>query len=251
MLNFGVVLKDDEAKSNLGGSSGDDDEGVSIFHDVVLDRKGVYERLLQEKSPHARQGKIERVLIASALLCLELSIQHLNAGAVPCWGVQSAKNSQIISDAAYASSAKSLEELERQFRILGAENAQVDLYALRNDFFPITAYSQTAVGATPKPKRDPHTDAEPTNRKSERSRKTNPCYAAIDKALCDVAASRPRGQVEVFKSLDQRKVPVPHAEPFTNFGWFKGFERNKPLARIWLSRRWALLKLPGFRRFPK
>ena len=66
----------------------------------------------------------------------------------------------------------------------------------------------------------------------------------IDKALQEIAESRPSSQEEILQSLDRRRVVTPPAEPFvTARGWMPGFKRDAPAARAWLSKRWAELAL--------
>jgi len=80
----------------------------------------------------------------------------------------------------------------------------------------------------------------------------NPKYEVIDKALQEIAESRPSSQEEILQSLDGRRVVTPPAEPFvTARGWMPGFKRDAPAARAWLSKRWAELDLPSLPRGPK
>jgi hypothetical protein len=80
----------------------------------------------------------------------------------------------------------------------------------------------------------------------------NQRYTKIDGSLKEIAEARPTTQEEVFQMLDERRVVTPPAEPFrTARGWAAGFERNEPVARAWLSKRWALLGLPTLPRGPK
>jgi hypothetical protein len=79
----------------------------------------------------------------------------------------------------------------------------------------------------------------------------NQKYKAIDRALQEIAESRPRTQADVFKALEGR-VGYPPAEPFESArGWMAGFGRDPRAARAWLSKRWAELDLPAFARGPK
>ncbi len=80
----------------------------------------------------------------------------------------------------------------------------------------------------------------------------NPKYERIDKALQEIAESRPRTQEEILLSLDGRRVATPPAEPFlTARGRMPGFRRDAPAARAWLSKRWAKLNLLSLPRGPK
>jgi hypothetical protein len=77
-------------------------------------------------------------------------------------------------------------------------------------------------------------------------------YEAIDSALKQSAEARPRSHEEVFRHLDERNKHLPNAEPFRSArGWLAGFQKNPARARVWLSKRWSLLKLPGFTSGPK
>jgi hypothetical protein len=77
-------------------------------------------------------------------------------------------------------------------------------------------------------------------------------YEAINSALCEIAKAMPEDHEEVFQFLDSRTVPIPNRDPFkTEKGWLKGFERDRPAARSWLSRTWSSLGLSPFARGPK
>jgi hypothetical protein len=77
-------------------------------------------------------------------------------------------------------------------------------------------------------------------------------YKRIDKALRAFAASRPRNHEEVFRQLDERKVPIPNSKPFKAAGgWLKGFQQDRHAASAWLSQSWGKLGLPAFARGPK
>jgi hypothetical protein len=98
--------------------------------------------------------------------------------------------------------------------------------------------------------------AEEEPSKSRRSGKQptrrHPRYKQIDAALIEISQSRPRTQEEVFQSLDNRRVPVPPAEPFlSGRGWMAGFGRDRAAARAWLSKRWSELNLLPFQKGPK
>jgi hypothetical protein len=91
-----------------------------------------------------------------------------------------------------------------------------------------------------------------SSRKAKKPVRRNQKYEKIDKALQEIAESRPRTQEEVFQSLDGRKVVIPPAEPFeTARGWIAGFRRDEGAARSWLSKRWGELDLPPLPRGPK
>jgi hypothetical protein len=80
----------------------------------------------------------------------------------------------------------------------------------------------------------------------------NQKYTTIDQALQEIAKSCPRTHEEVFNMLEGRKINLPPAQPFEGArGWVIGFQRNKPAARAWLSKRWAELNLAPFPRGPK
>ena len=85
-----------------------------------------------------------------------------------------------------------------------------------------------------------------------KSVRRHPRYLKIDVALREVADMRPKSHEEVFRSLDQRQVPFPHGALFeANRGWLAGFRKDRPRARVWLSKIWSSLNLPPFRRGPK
>jgi hypothetical protein len=89
-------------------------------------------------------------------------------------------------------------------------------------------------------------------RKAKKLVRRNQKYEVIDKALKEIAESRPSTQEEILQSLDGRRVVTPPAEPFmTARGWMPGFRRDAPAARSWLSKRWAELNLPSLPRGPK
>ena len=89
-------------------------------------------------------------------------------------------------------------------------------------------------------------------RKTEKPARRNQKYEVIDKALREIAESRPSTQEEVFQSLDGRHVVTPPAEPFlTARGWMAGFRRDAAAARSWLSKRWTELNLSPLPRGPK
>jgi hypothetical protein len=94
---------------------------------------------------------------------------------------------------------------------------------------------------------------EPTSRrKAKKPVRRNQKYRVIDKALQEIAESRPRTQEEVFQSLEGRHIVIPPAEPFLAAqGWIAGFRRNPAAARAWLSKRWAESNLESLPRGPK
>ncbi len=108
----------------------------------------------------------------------------------------------------------------------------------------------------PEPPRDVHgtheAPAPKEGRKAKKLVRRNQRYEVIDKALQEIAESRPSTQEEILQSLDGRRVVTPPAEPFmTARGWMLGFGRNEAAARSWLSKRWAELNLPSLPRGPK
>jgi hypothetical protein len=91
-----------------------------------------------------------------------------------------------------------------------------------------------------------------TGRRAPRVARRSSRYRAIDKALQEIAQSRPRTQEEVFQALDGRHVVIPPAQPFVDArGWIVGFHRDAGAARAWLSKRWAELNLSPLPRGPK
>ena len=99
--------------------------------------------------------------------------------------------------------------------------------------------------------RDPE-KLEPKGRRTvRRPGRRKPKYTLIDKALEQIAESRPTTQEEIFRSLEGR-VAAPLAEPFKSArGWVAGFRLDPVAARSWLSKRWAVLNLPPLPRGPK
>jgi hypothetical protein len=90
------------------------------------------------------------------------------------------------------------------------------------------------------------------SRKAKKPVRRNQRYKVIDRALQEIAATRPSTQVEVFQLLDGRHIVFPPAEPFMAArGWLAGFHRDPAAARAWLSKRWAELNLPPLPRGPK
>jgi hypothetical protein len=90
------------------------------------------------------------------------------------------------------------------------------------------------------------------SRKAKKPVRRNQKYIVIDKALQELAESRPRTQEEVFQSLEGRHVVLPPAEPFMAArGWMAGFRQHPEAARAWLSKRWAELNLATLPRGPK
>jgi hypothetical protein len=96
-------------------------------------------------------------------------------------------------------------------------------------------------------------DIRPTRMLARPSTQRNPRYGAIDSALEKCSHARPRSHEEVFRCLDKRNnLAMPNAEPFRSArGWLGGFQKDRARARGWLSKRWRLLKLPGFTPGPK
>ena len=96
-------------------------------------------------------------------------------------------------------------------------------------------------------------DIQPSRAPTRPPSRRSPRYDAIDSALKQCAKSCPRSHKEVFSCLDTRgKRLIPNAEPFRSAGgWLAGFQKDPALARIWLSKRWALLSLPVFISGPK
>jgi hypothetical protein len=92
-----------------------------------------------------------------------------------------------------------------------------------------------------------------TGMPARRLNRRSPRYDAIDSALRQYSEARPRSHEEVFGYLDTRsKQLIPNAEPFRSAGgWLAGFQKDRALARVWLSKRWALLQLPVFISGPK
>lgn len=94
--------------------------------------------------------------------------------------------------------------------------------------------------------------SEKQSRKAKKLVRRNQSYRVIDRALKEIAESRPNTQIEVFQWLDGRHVVIPLAEPFMAArGWMAGFQRDAPAARTWLSKRWAELNLLRLPRGPK
>jgi hypothetical protein len=77
-------------------------------------------------------------------------------------------------------------------------------------------------------------------------------YKTIDQALEVIAEARPKTHKEVFRTLDERCVALPHAAPFdAAHGWLAGFRKDPPRAHAWLSKTWSRLNLFAFPRGPK
>ena len=98
--------------------------------------------------------------------------------------------------------------------------------------------------------------APPTDilRLSPARKRANPSrrYSTIDKMLISISDAMPKNHDQVFRFLEERRVRIPHAEPFERCGgWSAGFRSDPQAARAWLSKRWSLLRLPGFQRGPK
>jgi len=79
----------------------------------------------------------------------------------------------------------------------------------------------------------------------------NQKYEEIDKSLRRINAARPKSHAEVFRLLEDRKVPIPNRMPFKAYGWFKGFQQDRHAATAWLSQAWRRLSLPAFAKGPK
>ncbi|HEX3818806.1 MAG TPA: hypothetical protein VHW45_00655 [Candidatus Sulfotelmatobacter sp.] len=91
-----------------------------------------------------------------------------------------------------------------------------------------------------------------TNMSARRLVKRSAKYGAIDLALEKFAEALPQSHEEVFRHLEERGKRHPSAEPFgTARGWMAGFKKDPARARVWLSKRWALLRLPPFAAGPK
>jgi len=89
-------------------------------------------------------------------------------------------------------------------------------------------------------------------RTARRPVRRNALYEKIDAGVLEIEASQPKSHAEIFKALDDRHVPVPHAEPFeSSGGWTKGFRSNPARAHQWLSKCRAKLELPLLPQGPK
>jgi hypothetical protein len=98
---------------------------------------------------------------------------------------------------------------------------------------------------------DPNAQGPEQSRMGKKPVRPNKHYRAIDRALREIAESRPETQEEIFQALEGR-VPIPRTEPFvTARGWITGFHRDEATARSWLSKRWRGLDLPPLPRGPK
>jgi len=90
------------------------------------------------------------------------------------------------------------------------------------------------------------------SRKATKPSRRNIKYESIDEALSNIAKARPKNHEEVFRFLNDRKVPFPDRKPFkVAGGWLKGFRQNRHEASGWLSQAWGRLGLPAFARGPK
>ena len=87
-------------------------------------------------------------------------------------------------------------------------------------------------------------------RQGKKPARRHQTYEKIDEALRAFAAARPKSHKEVFRLLDERKVPIPNRRPFKS-GWLNGFQQNRYLATVWLSQTWGRLGLPAFPRGPQ
>jgi len=101
-----------------------------------------------------------------------------------------------------------------------------------------------------RPSQDMHVAKE--SRKAKKQPRRNTKYEGIDQALAEISKARPRNHEEVFRFLDDRKIPIPNRKPFKPAcGWLKGFKQDQHRASAWLSQVWGRLELPAFARGPK
>ena len=117
----------------------------------------------------------------------------------------------------------------------------------------LVADLQTILATRPKgqPTRATPVPAHTTDYQVKNS-KRNIRYIEIDEALRSISEARPKNHEEVFKHLDERKVPLPSRKVFQNArGWLKGSKLNPRDATSWLSQRWVRIDLPPFVRGPK
>lgn len=112
--------------------------------------------------------------------------------------------------------------------------------------------SENGAGGRVADRTEAPSDANIERRKARTRKRRNERYKAIDAALRKIAESMPRGQGEIFEMLDNRRIPIPAAEPFLSArGWMTGFRRKPGGARAWLSKRWAELELARLPSGPK
>jgi hypothetical protein len=150
--------------------------------------------------------------------------------------------------------------IRKHSRRLGKAHVQAAIDHLSRRVNEISARSkqqifQRALNEEQKPVALLNTQDEQTpveNRKLKKPVRRNQKSVLIDKALGEVAKSRPRTQEEVFQVLENRRVVLPLAELFVSArGWIAGFKRDEVAARAWLSKRWRELNLPPLPRGPK
>jgi hypothetical protein len=90
------------------------------------------------------------------------------------------------------------------------------------------------------------------DRNAKKPVRRNVRYEGIDRALREFADARPKSHEEVFRLLEDRKIPIPNRKPFKSAGgWSKGFQQNRHSASVWLSQAWGRLGLPAFPRGPR
>jgi hypothetical protein len=123
------------------------------------------------------------------------------------------------------------------------------------DLEAASASPESGINQTTEIEPSAHTHSAPPGKQRDpivrKPSRRNPKYSAIDKALQEIADSKPKSHQEVFHALDNR-VDVPHAEPFVSArGWHVGFKKDANAARAWLSKRWTHLNLTPFLRGPK
>jgi len=124
------------------------------------------------------------------------------------------------------------------------------VYASRR---PTDATNGTA-GASRRPEQpgSPEAPVPKESRTAKKPVRRNQKYEAIDKALREFAAARPKSHEEVFRLLEDRKIPIPNRKPFKSAGgWLRGFQQNRHLASVWLSQAWGRLGFPAFPRGPR
>ena len=113
------------------------------------------------------------------------------------------------------------------------------------------AYRELLLDAVMASVDEPARSAVPKLKKKKPIRR-NARYDRIAAALKQISKSQPHTQEEIFRTLDQRRAPVPLAEPFRSArAWVAGFGRNRVAARAWLSKWWSQLDLPPLARGPK
>jgi hypothetical protein len=166
------------------------------------------------------------------------------------------QNSNAVAQAHTDSGPRHSDLNEWRDRAAVLAKAITDLKALESEqsavhSAPIVSAPSTLAGKTAGASA-PEAPAVRDDPKVKKPIRRNQRYKTIDKALQEIAESRPRTQDEVFRSLDGRSVVIPPAEPFaTARGWMAGFRLDSAAARAWLSKRWAELNLPPLPRGPK